>query len=236
MSMAIDLEWERDEAGYDLLPSRPATDPAPEPVYMSWFAIRSSGEAVSHTESIVESTNPTYARIMRRGGNLLKYRPFQARPELCRIFAVRARTTEGLLHFVNEYGPLTTGGNKLWEDVRFGLGQAEMMYRLYQYSPRDRSAYLMRSFPRGFLLAVPIVLLVGNTSTGMPEMAYKVGTLSQALWLEFSQNILNGRTIRECALCGSLFETGPGARRADAKFCCDEHRTTFHNQRKREQT
>lgn len=36
--------------------------------------------------------------------------------------------------------------------------------------------------------------------------------------------------LHVCAWCKELFKTGVGTgRRLDAKFCCDEHKTTFHS-------
>jgi len=38
------------------------------------------------------------------------------------------------------------------------------------------------------------------------------------------------RNKRACAHCGAMFEAGRGAgRRADAKFCSDEHRVAFNS-------
>lgn len=37
---------------------------------------------------------------------------------------------------------------------------------------------------------------------------------------------------RQCLFCGDRFAPSERGRRADAKFCCDEHRITFNSRRR----
>jgi hypothetical protein len=55
-------------------------------------------------------------------------------------------------------------------------------------------------------------------------------SLLNALWFEAGEFLTRDAQVRECMYCGGWFETGPGiGRRADAKFCSDEHRIAFNS-------
>jgi hypothetical protein len=85
----------------------------------------------------------------------------------------------------------------------------------------------------GLHCATAEVSVVVDSVTGRPRLSYKVGSLYEALWLQLGQKISSGHDLRRCAFCGEWFEAGAGtARRADAKFCSDEHRINFNSQKR----
>lgn len=67
------------------------------------------------------------------------------------------------------------------------------------------------------------------------RLRFYAKTLMDGLWLQLAANVSGGSAFRKCVRCGNMFETGPGYRRADAKFCSDRHKIEF-NSRKRTKT
>ena len=47
------------------------------------------------------------ARVVGKGGPLRSYRPLDKFPDLFKIFVKIPRTPEGVLEFINKFGPLT---------------------------------------------------------------------------------------------------------------------------------
>jgi hypothetical protein len=219
---SIDFEWQRDDAGYDYIPAASGT---PSPSEMSpLYTIISEGLLVPGRP----------ARIVRRGGNLAPDRPFDRVNGLYRIFAGLGTTDEGLLDFVNRFGPLTEFGNgDTGEEVLFGRGHAETMRDLLSCSTEERGIYFSRFGEAGTSWSRLDVTLAFNLETGKPQFKFRPPTLVNALWLEFGYALASDASLRICLHCGRWFEAGPGTgRREDAKFCADAHRIAF-NSRKR---
>jgi hypothetical protein len=54
--------------------------------------------------------------------------------------------------------------------------------------------------------------------------------LMQALWFQLGQVLASNIKLSSCLHCGKLFKVGVGSgRRADAKYCSDEHRALYHS-------
>jgi hypothetical protein len=217
---SIDFEWWRDDRGYDYVPAASGT-PAPSEMSPLYGAI-----------SGLMSGRP--ARIVRRGGNLVPSRPFDQDIRLYRVFASLGITDEGLLGFVNRFGPLTEFGNDdTGEEVLFGRGHAESMRDLLSCPAEERGSYLSRFGEAGTSWSRLDVALAFNPVTGKPQFRFKPPALCNALWLEFGYALASDASLRNCLHCGGWFEAGPGTgRREDAKFCSDAHRIAF-NSRKR---
>src|SRR5205085_8328910 len=139
-----------------------------------------------------------------------------------------------LLDFVNQFGPLTEMGHSTsGEPVELGLSDAAIMRHLLSSDDDQRRRFLARIGEDCLFLGRPLVALSVNRETRKPQTAYKAASLREALWLQFGQELSSGHTLRECIYCGALFEVGPGTtRRADAKFCSDEHRIAYNSQRR----
>src|SRR5262252_7660107 len=98
MQLNIDFEWQRDSAGYDLLPAAAGKLRKPEP-RSAW-----------HMPSLfppADKDPDTPARVIRRGGSLVTYRPFEDFDTLCMTFASIAKSEEGVVDFISNFGPLT---------------------------------------------------------------------------------------------------------------------------------
>jgi hypothetical protein len=222
-NFSIDFEWSRDAEGYDYVPAAPGkpTDSEMSPLY----------RLISESLPILPGKP---ARIVRRGGNLVPYRPFDEVDKLYLIFASLGATDQGLLDFVRTYGPLTDFGNSdTGEEVLFAIGHAQVMRELLSCSPEERAIYFSRFYPRGVAWSRIDVALTYNSVTGKPQFRFMPPTLINALWLDFGFALSSDASLRNCLHCGRWFEAGPGTgRREDAKYCCVAHQIAF-NSRKR---
>jgi hypothetical protein len=219
---SIDFEWWRDNAGYRYVPAAPGN---PEPSEMS-----------AKYQIIAPIMGPAGkpARIVRRGGKLVPYRPFDKVHGLYRLFAHRGTIAEELLDFVNRFGPLTEEGNRdSGEEVLFAFAHASAMREVLSCPMTERPAYFSRFGDKGLAWSRIDVALAFNPMTGKPQFRLTPPTLVNALWLELGQALVSDASIRNCMHCGGWFEAGPGTgRREDAKFCSDAHRIAFNSRRR----
>src|SRR3954466_13376546 len=212
MSLAVDFEWAVDTAGYAVVPGGPANESDKKSVF---------GEILSALHG--KLIRP--ARIVRRGGELRPYRPFEPVNGLFLPFSKYARTTQGLLEFTNRYGPMTPEGNEgSGEDAIIGLGHAESISRFLTDYRSNPHMCLGKFGEQGLGWSRIDVGLALNPTTGQPQMKLRPSCLVNALWFELAASLTGDARLRACQHCGEWFETGPGtARRMDAIFCSDDH-------------
>ena len=168
--------------------------------------------------------------IRRRGGELEPYRPVDRWPDLFKVFASIATTPEGVLDFIERYGPLTQAGldPRKGDDVSVVMAHAETMADLLVDVSEGDTDLIVGS--QGLPLTDIEVALVMDPASKMPRLEMVPKSLLSALWMQFGQSISPGANIRRCQHCRALFEAGVGTgRRKDAKFCSDEHRITFNS-------
>jgi hypothetical protein len=198
--LTFDFTWYKDAKGYRLIPPK------------SWK--RRPGQSI--LDARMSDIQP--ARIVRNGGALQSYRPLEV-PRLFSRFINKAKSENGVLEFVERFGPLTHDGlHRNGDVVPAVIEQAENMSQAL----------------RGQIIAMPLHSLNASIVTDNGRMRLKVrpACLLDALWLQLAQakSVTN---FRECLHCHGSFIAGGGAdRRADAKFCSDECRIEF-NSRKR---
>jgi hypothetical protein len=218
MTFKIDFEWSVDQAGYDWVPGGPAEPGDEESLIGVAFPTRDG-----------RSIRPD--RIVRRGGNLKTYQPFEQVPGLFRVFANLAITPEGLLEFVSRYGPMLPNGN--WqggEDAINGLAAAEAMSKLLNEHAEDPRRCFSQFGEQGLNWSGIDVALAFNPVIGRLVFKFAPPSLLNALWFECGEFLTRDAQVRKCRHCGGWFETGPGTgRRADARFCCDDHRVLFNS-------
>src|SRR5262245_61429948 len=89
-NLTFDFTWYRDPKGYQLVPAKPRMP-----------GERLLGGKVGDVRG---------ARIVRNGGPLESYQPLHAFPNLYTHFIDMARSEEGVLKFVQNFGPLTREG------------------------------------------------------------------------------------------------------------------------------
>ena len=75
------------------------------------------------------------------------------------------------------------------------------------------------------------VELVGDPSTGL-RLTMRPPDLLGALWYQLGLK-LSKATLRTCPVCDKVFEVGAGTGlRADARFCCPEHKVEYFNRKR----
>ena len=120
--------------------------------------------------------------IVRRGGNLKKYRPFEKIPGLFRLFSKLAVTPEGLLNFVTRFGPMLPNGN--WhdgEDAVTGLVAAKTMAELLDDYAQNPRACALRFGEQGLGWSRIDVRLAFIPATGRPQFRFTPPSLLNAL-------------------------------------------------------
>ena len=225
MAVSIDFTWHKDAKGYRLV-----------------------------KKGSLPGDRPTTDTILPNGGKRILIRPMEM-ADIYRNFA-HVYSAEGLLKFVEDYGllgrtkhkgtrvyrdPIDGSESVKWHDsegmpVGIYLKEAEQFreaLRLKAKGPEQLAAFLKTtSGPMsilgptnnlGFLQLIPDEVL-GARFQIMPI------NLMQALWCQLSQVLTSNIKLSTCLHCGQLFEAGlRTGRRADAKFCSDEHRTLYHS-------
>jgi hypothetical protein len=175
-------------------------------------------------------------RIVRRGGELEPFHPIERTNSLYLVFAKSARNAQGLMSFMNEFGPLTDRGldQSCGESVPETVNEAQMMDDLIRHYASPRSPRRL-----GPWLGIPMPwIMVGNFSAAIvrlgaarrPSLELWPDSLLDAMWMQLGQAITGDVALRLCKFCGSPFSAGSGtARRADAQFCSHQHQVTFNS-------
>jgi len=171
-------------------------------------------------------------RVVRNGPNRSEVRCRPLSGEEFRIFASIATSDAGLVDFVQRFGPLTWDG---WDAtkgdiVELVIRNAREMHELLTAAAEGRPP----SSDGG-----PVYIgsdstvhagVIWDPATRSLTWCFRPNTLLDALWLQFGQAVTRGAQLRACQHCGAWFEAGAGTgRRADAKFCSDEHRIAFNS-------
>jgi len=187
---------------------------------------------------LVQSGQPKAPRVLRNGKghdpkDFRPIRPLASTDSLFRIFANMASTPDGVLDFVQRYGPLTDDG---WDatkgdNVNLAISNADHMRQLLRYVSGAKKTPDLPFRPYQATCSSSIeAQVVWDPATKGPKWELRPKTLLDALWLQLGQALTAGAQIRQCEHCGDWFEAGRGSgRRLDAKFCCDEHRTSFNS-------
>jgi hypothetical protein len=172
-----------------------------------------------------------FLRIVRNGrprDKLVLCRPLDSSDMLFRKFANTATTPEGVLKFVQSFGPLM--GDDEGDLVSEVIHRAFSMQGVLKWvatQPRQPTRGDEAFFGPGVTLHA---WLGWDAGSNRPLWQFRPATLFDGLWLQFAQAVARGIHVRTCMHCGNLFETGQGTgRRLDAKFCSDEHRIAFNS-------
>jgi hypothetical protein len=180
-----------------------------------------------------ETSSPKTLRVMRNGKG---YKPEDFEPcrlpsstgALFMIFANIARTPQGVLDFVQRYGPLTYDG---WDanrgdDVNLVISNADHMHQLLRYSSGNKDRFPPFQASRASSIDARVIW---DPATKGPKWELRPKTLLDALWLQVGQR-LTASAFRQCEHCCEWFEAGRGkGRRAGSKFCSEEHKIAYHS-------
>jgi hypothetical protein len=222
-----DFEWHRDKKGYRLAPHNSLQ-----------ISLEMQGR-LNDEIVIVPKGAPS---------DSIEYRPFAGGGDLCAAFA-SIKSPDELLRFVNHHGLLTTvrrpsseteRSRNLWtlsaESVSCDLDFAKMFRQLLRLKAEGNPRKLASYFELKCALETADIFGSGMASVelaGDPKrgIRFKVcpPNFLGALWYQLGLK-LSSATLRMCPLCHRVFEVGGGTGlRADAKFCCHEHKVDFFN-------
>src|SRR5262249_51265016 len=183
--VAIGFSWQRDLTGYRLV-----------------------GPDVTNNEiALAGKTMNTRRRQSQRivpnvpnGGRIERYEPLERFPRLFTYFASIPKTPEGLLDFVNKYGPLTyrtRATPELGGDVvEYFLDMARVMEQMLS-SP---------TLNKDMSIASVTAKLSPDPISGSVRLKLEVDNLEGALWLQCAQHLSSGASLRCCQQCNTWFE------------------------------
>jgi hypothetical protein len=172
--------------------------------------------------------------VRRKGGQLRVYRPLAEVDTLYLIFAT-LRTSEDVLNFVKRFGSLTRYGENLMAGDIVGvvLGQAALFRDWLGAGNENRAVLAKRVNQRLNAISGGLSTSLVVDAKGMVRLQVTPSDLLDGIWLQLALKLTGQTTIRACLHCGHLFEAGiRSGRRADAKFCSDEHRIAFNSLRR----
>jgi hypothetical protein len=193
---------------------------------------------------------PEGAWIVRKGRKddpLEPWRPLDRTADLFLIFAKSANTLDGLLNFVQEFGPVRHNGqSSLGEPATDAIHAAKQMESLLQKHWREPSMAKRRQADlppfisparwtrdRELSPAYLSATVVWDFTTNTLQWQFRPNTLLDGLWLQLGMFLMRGAKLMVCEHCGLFFTAGIGTgRRVVARFCSDEHRIA-HNSEKR---
>ena len=157
-------------------------------------------------------------------------------PDLYLIFANTCTTANGVVNFVNQYGPVTQRGDDIYrcDNVKKVIHQAILMREIWKRSAGGQQ------WPKGWAKPGRITAfssidatIVWEPVSRLPRWYLHPKFLLDALWLQLGQALTRRALFRQCEHCGKWFEAGLGTgRRADAKFCSEEHKISFHSHKR----
>lgn len=174
----MDFEWHRDLNGYRLSEPRPTT--RGKPSRAAQFRMPSA----DFRKTIAGSAKEPW-RIIRNGGRLVPYRPFEAFDSLCTTFAALARDAPGLLDFTQKFGSLTDAGLRVdsGEPIDPLLQSAASMRQLLAYAS-NRSARKSHNSLQGEISIGRITARFSfDQTTEKPRVRLSPATLLDALWI-----------------------------------------------------
>src|SRR6516165_6944065 len=179
-----------------------------------------------------------FGRVLRNGKeqkDLERCYPLSS-PDLYLIFANTCTTADGVVKFVNQYGPVTQLGNDIdrCDNVKKVIHQAKLMQEIWKRSAGGQQWPKEWAKP-GRITTISSIdaAIVWEPVSRLPRWQLRPKLLLDALWLQLGQALTGRALIRQCEQCHRWFEAGRGTgRRADAKFCSEEHKISFHSHKR----
>jgi hypothetical protein len=173
-------------------------------------------------------------RVVANSDDYETYRPLDEFPTLYKTFANQCRSPKGVRGFTQMFGPLSTNPGTLVEIRALGIpGLVGTVGDLV--GDVIKQANLMNkqlSSRSGRMPQIPITNIEAVLVPDGPIVRLKLtpSRLIDSIWLQLAVASTSGRGLAKCEHCGTWFQVGPGTgRRADAKFCCDQHRIEFNS-------
>ena len=228
------FEWERDLGGYSIelmSPEQSAEESNRRQVDRSDRKVEPSVR-----DGVIEDgfwpgkvirLEDTYC-LVPRGGDTLRYRPFELGVAIFREFAETERTHAGVEAFAAKYGRLgehLSGLIWAFEPVEDWYKQIELLAAAVAKWDKCRESGdlspLAQVFNRYNLGKVTIKF--GAARFGeRPRLRLEPASLLDGMWIQLGQMADGDVKLQRCDWCPTWFAVGPGTgRRSTAKFCSD---------------
>jgi len=225
--LLIDFKWQPDREGYRLADAEPERlgDPYIHPLHPEWGP---------QPPQLMMRSPAKPQRVVGRSRRCEKIQPLDGPRggSLFATFANAATTPEGVLDFINLYGPLTTMETG-YEPVPWVIEHAQAMRDFIEAAGgRSRVADIVGT--EEIPLSGMNTAIVWDKNIKGPRLRFSPHNLIDALWMQLAYGLSTGVCARECRQCGAIFTAGPGTpRRGDAEFCSPEHQILFNSLKRR---
>ena len=174
-------------------------------------------------------------------GSLEMYRPVSVESLLPTAFA-NIREADGLLAFVNRFGPLVNGYDQkrdsLDQPIKKLLQDAKIANRLLG-DAADQKTNELRDFLEDYedwFGALLVKVRADGLARGPhltlepPDLLGLIKYLIGFHLSEISRSPSEARVFKRCRRCDDIFAAGPGTGRTKkAEFCSDEHRVEYNS-------
>jgi hypothetical protein len=256
-SVEFEFQWYRDAKGYKLVDTPRPDDPEevaklrntapvswPVPAQIIFRSSQSGSGLPVHPLTWRDALGHPIPRIVRLGGDLVPYRPLDILDDIFRAFINipvsndYEKMAEDALDFVDRFGPLSREGldENLGDLVGGNGGAIHDLCDMNQYidARLDEDGTKIRQLLGEVEIEVTGIVprLSYDPGTRSPKLRFQIPNLKTALCLHLMHSFDSGAAYRRCAWekCGRVFEAGVGTgRRADSKFCSDQHRIAFNS-------
>jgi hypothetical protein len=173
--------------------------------------------------------------IVGNGGRLIFKDVLALEDGLCHRLADTPRTNAGVLGFVDEFGLLTHGVSELLEDFYANIAVAKRLVKMKKTHHYDGYVEWMAVHRTKIRLHPELQY---PPTGGPPQLFFGPGTLFDAIWLQFFQEVSNSTQLRPCKRPGCLtwVAYGPGTgHRHTGEFCSKQCASAYRYQMRKEE-
>jgi hypothetical protein len=159
-----------------------------------------------------------------------RFHPLEINKSLYVAFSRLDGTPNACLEFARSWGLLTERARpdaaeplELWrQKIRLMKASIAMVDMVRTVNSRRSEA----------AMATVKVVLVSGEPDAKPILVLRPPTLWDAMLTQLALSKAGGGSLATCEQCGNPFEVGASGKRSVAKFCSDECRNRFNNQRR----
>ena len=205
--LLIDFAWQRNPRGYRLVdaePERPG-EPFIHPLHPEWGL---------QPPTLLCGTPAKPQRVVGLSGRCRIIRPLEGLggDSLFATFANTAISPNGVLNFINRYGPLTTMALEAGHEPVPGVIQRAKAMRdfIELAGGKGRMADIVGA--EGMPLSGMNAAVVWDKDTKMPRLRFSPRNLLDALWMQLAYKLSSGVCARECLQCGAISPPAPAHR------------------------
>jgi hypothetical protein len=173
-------------------------------------------------------------KIWKIGRGVQRYFPLE-NEQLFLEFAQLHGSPAACVSFAERFGflqwPARSHPPAPFEELNFWQREIKRMMALIRALPTVvRVANSRGTYAR--VGKIDLLLVPGSGLNSTPVLVMEPGNLLDAMNLQLAQFVAGGNPLLTCQYCHAFFAAGRGAKRSIAKFCSDDHRNKYHNERR----